>query len=481
MVRLSVNNIMTKVEGASEHLQLVWDILSYRVKGAEHRDKYLERMYGKRRATAIAKQSSETKSFFNRRGNAFLTGLLKKVALGLKENGVGFQIVDMRVKPPNPQRCGDFSLKGITMYDYQQRVIDDFLENGRGVARLATGAGKTEIAIALTKGLALPTLFLTHRVNLLNQTARRYAKRCPELKSKIGILGGGISEPKQITIATVQTLFALIKKHPKQMAEFLTGFKFLIIDEAHRSGAKQFYIPAALCKNAYYRLALTATPFMNGDDEADMYLMGTTADIVTKVTNGELIERGILAKPLFKFFQVNTPDLSSCRNWRDIYEQGIIYNSYRNTMIAKQTRKLVDLNKKVLVICRETAHGELLRELLADDGIRVDYCDGKNSKVAERERALKRIKDDKLDVIVCTNIFDEGIDVNDINAIVLAGGTKSAPALFQRTGRAIRRKDDENENYAIIIDFIDQTHRILYEHSIARYNLVKNEKGFTIL
>jgi len=474
MIKLVVGNIMTNVETTEIFAQSVYDALAYKVKGSEHANRYASRKWGRHY------EWDGIKSFFDKKNKYFLTGLLGTVVKALRDKGVPVEVVDARQKPPLSPHASDFKLKGIDLYDYQMRVIDDFLAAKRGVARLATGAGKTEIAIALTKHLGLTTLFLTHRINLLTQTARRYMLRCPELKNHIGVLGGGMNEPKRVTIATVQTLFAMIKKNPRLMADFLSQFQFLIVDEAHRSGAKQFYIPASLCKNAYYRLGLTATPFMGGNVEADMFLMGITADVISRVTNGELIERGILAKPLFKFFTVTEPNLSRFHNWRDIYERGIIYNAERNMLVATQTKKLSDMGKKVLVIVRECAHGELLTGMIKDQGVRTLYCDGRHTG-DEREGALEALRKGKVDAIVATNIFDEGIDVHDINAIVLAAGTKSAPALFQRTGRAIRKKSEEVGNYAIILDFIDDTHRILKEHSMLRYDMVKNEPGFTIL
>jgi superfamily II DNA or RNA helicase len=465
---------MTHVEVPDSLAQSIYDALAYKVKGSEHAARYASKKWGRHY------EWDGIKSFFDKKNKYFLTGLLGVVVKALRDKGIPVEVVDGRQRPLPSPYASDFSLKGIELRDYQERVIDDFLGAKRGVARLATGAGKTEIAIALTKHLGLPTLFLTHRINLLTQTARRYVARCPELKNHIGVLGGGLNEPKRVTIATVQTLFAMIKKHPKPMAEFLSQFQFLVVDEAHRSGAKQFYVPASLCRNAYYRLALTATPFMGGDAESDMYLMGITADVISRVSNGELIERGILAKPLFKFFTVTEPDLSRFHDWRDVYERGIMFNASRNMLVASQTKKLTDMGKKTLVIVRECAHGELLTGLIKEQGVRTLYCDGRHSG-SEREGALDALRKDRIDCIVATNIFDEGIDVHDINAIVLAAGTKSAPALFQRTGRAIRKKSEAVGNYAIIIDFIDDTHRILRDHSTLRYEMVKNEPGFTIL
>jgi superfamily II DNA or RNA helicase len=368
-------------------------------------------------------------------------------------------------------------LAGITLYDFQIRTVKEVVKAGRGVVQLPTGAGKTEIAIAATKALSVPTLFLTHRVNLLYQTAKRYAQRNPEIKDKIGVIGDGNYSPNFITLATVQTIWSALKRYPSEIVPMLKQFQMLIIDEAHRSGAKQFYKPSMLCSNAYYRLGLTATPFMNGNKADDMYLMGTTGPVASKVSYSELIDRGILAKPFFKFFAINEPKLTGLRDWRDIYEQGIIYHNQRNAIVATQAAQLASKGKKILIIVNEVKHGQILTELCTRKGVKIKYQDGSHS-YAQREKTLKWLASTG-DAIIATNIFDEGIDCSQINAVILAAGTKSAPALFQRTGRATRRK--ETDNYAIIIDFIDNHHPKLAEHSKRRFNLVKREKGFNIL
>ena len=63
--------------------------------------------------------------------------------------------------------------------------------------------------------------------------------------------------------------------------------------------------------------------------------------------------------------------------------------------------------------------------------------------------------------------------------MVLAAGNKSAPALLQRTGRAIRLK--EKDNFAIIVDFYDTTHRMLEKNAKTRMEIIQQEPEFRIL
>ena len=421
------------------------------------------------------------KSFYIRPQNVFMAGLLPLVIRWLETNSIEYQVEDKRQKPENLStglvEIHEGMLKGITLHDYQVRTIKGFVEAGRGVVQLPTGSGKTEIAIAIVKALNVPTIWLTHRVNLLYQTAKRFVTRYPAVKDQIGVVGNGVFDPKFLTMATVQTIQSMLKNDRPETAAMLRGFQCFVIDEAHWVGSEQFSDPPLYCTNAYYRVGLTATPFMSENRHNHLSLMGITGPVVSRVTNFELIERGILAKPFFKYFTVEEPRLARSANWRTVYEQGIIYNRQRNLLIASQVRQLAEKGKKILVIVRERAHGRLLCDLLEGDGVKAKYQDGENTYV-ERTKALKWLSS-RGDCIIATNIFDEGIDVSEINVLVLAAGTKAAPAFYQRTGRAMRKKSDGN--YAIVIDFIDRQHHRLLEHSERRYKMAKQEKGFVIL
>lgn len=476
-VLLEVRNSFVRVITNEKFVhEIISNSLSYEDKNAKWQKKAIERKTG--RDTGI----STTRTAYDTRRLQFYTGSIYTVLAHLKAHNVPFEISDKRENPKklSPEEMKEkVVLKDLTLYDFQQEAVECFLQKGRGVLKLATGGGKTEVAAALIKKLNLPTLFLTHRINLMNQTAARIAKRIPEMADEIGLIGDGNWDcDKKIVFASVQTLISRIEKDPEALGDYFKRFKFLIIDEAHRSKAEYFRIPALLCSQAFYRLGLTATPFMQEDPEADLALMGAIGDVIYEVKNNLLIERGLLAQPYFKFIEVNGPKMDKISDFKEIYKFGIVKNEERNEKILKVTEGLVKNKKKVLVVVYATEHGEHIVKRLEEMGINSEFCSGKMSTV-KREKALRDIRDGRLDCIVASNIFDEGIDVPALDAVVLAGGNKSAISLFQRIGRVIRRK--ETNNYAIVVDFFDKQHYILKNHSSIRQSWVTNEKGFKIL
>lgn len=468
MITLYVGDIYTKVNGQDWKAQsAVYQALSFK-----------EQSYSPYRG-----RIETVDSLYDSQNCRFLTGLLRRVTSRLDQDFIPYEIVDKR--PVLTEKTGSPDLHGITLRDYQLKTVKSLIRKKRGVAQLATGAGKTEVSAAVTKALNVPTIFLTHRVNLMRQSHARYQERIPELAGKMGMIGDKIYKPgDQVTFAMVQTIQAMLrnksKKKREQIVSELARYKCMFIDEAHRVGDNYFNVAATLCNNAHYRFGLTATPFMGDSARDDLMLEGVTGEVAAKVTASKLIELGYLARPLCKFIYIDqsSSPMDKIKAWRDIYERGIIHNDYRNQVICEQAETLVRLGKKTLIIVVEKEHGKNLQEILKNKKVKAKYVDG-STKTSGREAALASLSKGKTDCIICTNIFDEGIDTGCIGAVILAGGTKSAPALFQRAGRAMRRK--EENNFCVIVDFIDQTHPKLKEHSLRRYKLVQREEGFKII
>lgn len=416
-------------------------------------------------------------SFFDHKQSRFLSGLTRMVSNNLTDLGLNHTITDLRKPPVNVFQ--PYELKDTTLYDFQEKAVEVFLKQGRGVLQLPTGAGKTLIAKAIFQSLSVPTLFLTHRTTLMYQTAERFANRLPDMyKNKIGIIGDSEYSPNFLTFGTVQTLYSMLKRYGDTAREELAQFQCVIIDEAHRIKAKSFNEIVSACDNAYYRCALTATPFMRDQIEENLLLMGTVGPVIFKVPVSSLINRGLLAQPYFRFVKYTTKDILSKEGYDVAYVNGIVHNEDRNNAILKTVQNLLPVKNKLLIIVNEIAHGENLLALFKKANLKVAFCHGKMKHI-ERAQHLKALDGGKINCLIASTIFDEGIDIQDIGGIVLAGAGKSVPMLYQRIGRSMRRKDEEN--YCVIVDFEDSHNSYLYNQYLIRRSLVEAQEGFKII
>lgn len=263
-----------------------------------------------------------------------------------------------------------------------------------------------------------------------------------------------------------------------QTVKLLECFEFVILEEAHEASGNSYYEILRHCKNAFYRLALTGTPFMRDSQESNMRLMACAGDIGIRVTEKMLIDRGILAKPYFKTVElkIKPPKMHIATQWQAAYRLGIVENEERNKSIVKEALKAKIYGLTTMVLVQHTNHGEKLMKLMRLAGIKADYIRGENDQ-AERKAALKRLESGEIDVLIGTNILDVGVDVPAVGVIILAGGGKAEIALRQRIGRGLRFKK-VGPNVALVVDFSDHFNKTLKEHALQRQEIIKQTPGF---
>lgn len=603
---IAMNNVGAKLLGADERaIAIVSDALSYDDESAKRRSGIFGQLNSKRTFLRYPELICEA-------------GFVPVIQQALAEAGYAVSIHDQRTaldcngpaidlhSPTGWEVCDDGKqypvyggyLDGIGLRDYQANVVETFVLEKRGIIQAATGAGKTEIACAITKRVGRPTLFLTHKLDLVGQTRLRFKKR-------LGVNAGMISEgewlPGEITVATVQTIMAhwtriwsarlrvrivdqtllgpikalknakrktdelkaaamraeaeikrrghfyvvdpatasskkprpltevvekrvrgltqemalqaareiehaeevlsvtLVDEPINRVAEFLRSIELLIVDEAHRSSGNGFFTIISNCPNAYFRASLTATPLMKGKREDDLRLIATSGRIICRITNGELIRRGILATPYFRFNEVPAFGFNEREVRREIvksgkkvqasaifqaaYRMGIVENDVRNRMVVEDTQELVDEGRKTVVLFQQQEHGKRIYDMLLAAGMRCRLLYGEDD-IDVREDVKRALREGEIDVMVASTILDEGIDEPCISGIVLAGGGKSKISLFQRVGRSVRKKTGEEleklGNTARIIDYIDTGSQHLKKHSALRFKAVREEDGWIV-
>ena len=435
-------------------------------------------------------------SFFDFRKCSFPAGFVHFVTAHLRREGYEVR----HVKKPLPPALGPvFDPTGSDpRWDYQPQVVEKLVKHGQIIAQVATGGGKSRIGRLAFKRINRPTLFLTTRQLLMYQMAEGFE----EDGVSVSILGDGSfghvradgrSAIKKMSVGMVQTLAARLQdpnpKHSKakqvqqaaikaQTIELLGKFEFVMLEEAHESSGDSYFQIMSHCKNAYYRLALTATPFMKSDEEANMRLHAVSGPIGMKVSEKLLIDRGILAKPYFKYIRLLRKPEHMLRNlnWQAAYRIGIVENPERNASIVFEVSRGVQHGLTAMVLVQHTKHGEILLEMMKKAKLRAIFIQGSDSH-EERKVALGYLGAGKIDVLIGTTILDVGVDVPAVGMMVLAGGGKAEVALRQRIGRTLRAKKT-GSNVCFVVDYEDRFNTNLLKHSMQRREIVEGTEGF---
>lgn len=402
------------------------------------------------------------KHFFNRLTGSFYTGLLGYI---ISKLNCDHFVVDERT--PVLSHNNPLHLDGIELRDYQKRMIDDAVANGRGIISAPPNSGKTEVSCGIVQILGLPTVFLTHRITLLNQTKERFEKR---LGVEVGIFGAKQRSFKDINIMSIVSVYKELDN--PEILDILKQAPVVISDECHRVSGNMWVSILKKC-NAFYRYGLSATALMR-DEVSNMIVRGMTGDEITGITNQELTECGVSAKASVYLFDMNrfgSPVLAKRHTFDVAYDIGVVSNPQRNTLIVDTARHFLNLGKSVFIIVHRIEHGRILSEIFRRVGLEVPFISGEEDPNIIKSR-LKEFENRTLKCIVSSSISDEGLDIPSMDVLILGVGGRSHLKTIQRVGRGLRKKIGENT--VNIIDFIDRASPYLYKHSIARCSAYVN-------
>lgn len=257
----------------------------------------------------------------------------------------------------------------------------------------ATGTGKT-ILCALDVREVNPNkfLFIVHNEGILNRAKEEFKKVLPTKNdSDFGLLTGKHRDvDAKYLFATIQTLSR--DDNFKQFDE--KEFDYIVFDEAHRSAASTYQRVFNYFKPKFM-LGMTATP--ERSDELSIFEL-FDYNIAYEIRLQAALESDILCP--FHYFGVT-----------DYVHQGI---------------KEDDVTK--------------LRYLTSDE--RVNY----------RQIVIEKLKEGKINYIITVDLFNEGIDIPEVNQVVMLRPTESSIIFIQQLGRGLRKSS--NKEYVTVIDFI---------------------------
>ncbi|MGV9246688.1 DUF3427 domain-containing protein [Streptomyces sp. NPDC003710] len=352
----------------------------------------------------------------------------------------------------------------------------------------ATGTGKTVMAaldyraLRDQRGGELPRLlFVAHRKEILRQSLRTYQEVLGN--ASFGELLFNGQEPREWAhvFASVQSL------NLQRLEQFDPGhFDVIVIDEFHHATANTYrrvlghFTPTEL-------LGLTATPErMDGHNVQDEFFGGR---IAAEMRLWEALENDLLC-PFHYFGIPDGTDLSQL-NWRaGSYDQDALGNLYtashaRALIVIKQVRDKIanPAAMRALGFCVTKRHAHFMADRFREAGFKAAALDS-DSTPAERDRTLNDLKAGRIQVIFSVDLFNEGLDIPDVDTLLLLRPTNSATVFLQQLGRGLRRT--QNKPVLTVLDFIGQ-HRAEFrfeEQFRALTNLSRNrlvdaiERGF---
>lgn len=357
----------------------------------------------------------------------------------------------------------------INPYPYQQEILDKLeaertiRNNYKNLIVAATGTGKTIISALdykhkCSKNSKPKLLFVAHRKEILEQSIKTF--RMVLRDANFGDLFVGDTSPESFEhlFVSVQTFNA------KSLEKHITPdfYDYIIIDEVHHA-------PAETYKNILghftpkFLLGLTATPErMDGKSIMPYFNNKITAEIRLP----EAIERKLLCP--FQYFGVtDNIDLSNLRWERGGYNREELSKIYtrqdaeaitRASLIVQAVDKYVtDINEvKGLGFCVSKEHARFMADYFNKCNI-PSLCLTGDSPKEERDSAKLKLTNGDLRFIFVVDLYNEGVDIVDVNTILFLRPTESLTIFLQQLGRGLRLAD--GKECLTVLDFIGQANK----------------------
>jgi len=289
----------------------------------------------------------------------------------------------------------------------------------------ATGFGKTHtsaeiIRSAIERGSCV--WFLAHLREILDDTC----KRLDQAGIRYGrIMAGAPSEPHMpVQVVSVQTA---VRRDDLRKPDLI------IVDECHLAVAST-YQKVFQAAGSPRLLGLTGTPCrLDGRGLGEMFDC-----IVPTCSTGDLIEEGLLAP--IKYYAPYKPDLTALHMRagdyaRDELEEAIDQPTITGDAV-KHYQKMCH-NKSAVVFCVSISHAEHVAHSFRLAGYRAVAVSGESTK-SEREEALNGLRSGAIDVVCNAQLWVAGVDVPNIECIILLRPTKSLTFYLQAIGRGLR-------------------------------------------
>lgn len=356
----------------------------------------------------------------------------------------------------------DYSLLDlIKAKDYQQEILEklsaerELHGHYKNLVVAATGTGKTVIAAFDYKRFRenekhANFLFVVHREEIIIQARDVFRRVLQDENFGETWVGGNKPTSFNYVFASKDSL----NNQLDNLSLANDYYDYIIIDEAHHVAAPSYQ--KILQKfNPKILLGLTATPErMDGLDIQKYFGDSISAEIrlTTALNNGLLC-------PFHYHGITDNTDLKNVRWERGRFvasELSKVYtgNDRRTGMIWKAMEEYLDdcHSIQALCFCVDQEHAQYMNAKFTLGGLKSGVLTSENSE--ERNKMLRLLQEKKINYLFVVDMFNEGVDIPDVDTILFLRPTESLTIFLQQLGRGLRKA--KNKPYLTVLDFVGQ-------------------------
>ena len=365
---------------------------------------------------------------------------------------------------------GDAAASSVTFfnlrpYPFQEEILDALAAEREVQGKhthlviAATGTGKTMIAAFDYRRWSQHTskrprlLFVAHREEILQQALNTF--RAVLRDQNFGDLLVGGTNPAQS-----EHLFCSIQSYNSRNLRTLPPdhFEYIVVDEFHHAPASS-YLPLLDHCMPKILLGLTATPERTDGQSIDARFGGRFS---YEVRLPDAITRRLLSP--FQYFgvsdNVDLRDVAWARGGYDLTELSDKYtgNDVRAGLVLDKINQFVlDPRKmRALGFCVSVRHAEFMAQFMMQHGIPAIALSAESTD-EERRSAKDRLVRREINIIFAVDLYNEGVDIPEIDTVLFLRPTESLTVFLQQLGRGLRLHDDKDT--LTVLDFIGQQRR----------------------
>lgn len=368
--------------------------------------------------------------------------LNEKMIRKQKQQAVSEQVVELENYLLKPNKMQIAFVKNVM--EMRAQHID------RALLLSSTGTGKSLASAFMLREMGTKrALFVVHREQIAKQTVKSY-KRVFGSSRTYGLLSGNSRELE------ADFLFATMLMLSKEeiLSHYIPEeFDVIILDECHHAGAESYQKIMRYFKPKFW-LGMTASPDTNQYDIYSIF----DHHIAYEIRLQQALEEDLLCP--FHYFGITDLEING-----EVFDDNAGVKNFSNLISDARVDYVIDKANyygfsgdrvKGLIFCSRKDEAKELSKKFNERGLRTEVLTGEDDQ-ERRESVIARLTNDEdgdaqLDYIFTVDIFNEGVDIPEINQVIMLRPTQSPVVFIQQLGRGLRKY--EGKEYVVILDFI---------------------------